>query len=180
MQATAGSAKKYVRTGAIVLLALALGLAAYRGLAKHRQTYQSRDGAYSVEYPENWEPVVSNGIVTFYQKNGNTEYKTNVTIVISAMAPDWRQDFEASLANAFAAIGAKYALLENAQLSLQGRPVNSYTYSLSMDGRNLQNTVYVFEIGKNKAAVITCSGLAPRDAALEAQFKMFAETFHRN
>lgn len=180
MQVRKGVTGKYVRTGAIVLLLLALGIAAYVGLAKHHKTYRSQSGEYTVQYPGNWEPVDSNGVVTFYEKDNNSESKANVTIVMSAMTPDWKNDFENSLANAFAGVGARFALLEKSKYPTQGRPVDRYVYSLSLNGNDLKNTVYIFEIGTSKAAVMTCSGPHPRDASLDAQFSVFTETFRIN
>jgi hypothetical protein len=177
MQARDGKTKKHVWAGAVVLLVVAAGLVAYVGLADKQPVYHSPGGEYSVHYPQDWEPALANGIAIFSPKGHNTADKANVTIVVSAMKPDWAKDFEQSLAKGLEAVGARYALLEKSSSANQGSPVSKYVYSVTIHGRTLKNTVYVFELAKDKAAVMTCSGLAPREAARESQFQLFADTF---
>lgn len=178
MQASNGSASTSAKRAVIVILvALAVGLATYLVSAEHRPTYRNPGGDYTVQYPPTWTPVKSGGLVVFRPKAAPSAEQASVTIVVSAMKPDWDRDFETALAKGLTDAGHQFALLGHSTRSTPHGPVKAYDYSLTFQGKKLQNTVFVFVLGKDKAAVMTCSGPEPRSAALAARFQIFTDTF---
>jgi hypothetical protein len=176
-QPGAVSGRRRVRLALVVLLALGLGLAGLV-LAMRPRTYLSPDGIYAVRYPRQWQPSHTGGLVTFREKDAGSEPGPSVTIVLSAMPPDWRVDFEDSLAKGLAALGGQYHSLGKDTLRIDGQEVGRYRYLLSLGPRKLRNTIYIFPLDKEKAAVMTCSGPDREDASLEAEFEAFARSFH--
>ena len=140
-------------------------------------TYQGPNDAFSLRYPRQWAPADTGGIVTFHQKDQPPGVGTTVTLVLSRAEADWAGDFEGSLARAFASVGGDYHFLDKKTVPLPAGNTNRYAYSIAMDGNRLKNIVYVFVLGAQTAAVMTCSAPLDHDAGLEQTCAAFAEAF---
>jgi len=172
--------KRINRISLVALCLVFFGVAGWLWLGNSTSSYTSPDGTYSLKYPKTWEPYATGGVVAFYDKQSPNAYRENVTIVMSKMAPGWREDFESTLEKGLSAIGRNYKMLGTKQVTLGGREVTEFTYALSLEGQSLLNEVYIFEMGNGLAAVMTCSALRDNTAAIEKDFKTIYTSFKIN
>lgn len=159
----------FIVAGLFVVALAIVGLS----LALPSPTFTEPGGAYAVRYPRDWQASAVGGVVTFQAKDPGRDTGARVTIVLSRLAGDWPAHFEDDLAKGFAALGARYALRGKDSLTVAGAPVTRYRYDLELAGKAQYNTVLVYALAPDKAAVMTCTALRRDDPQDAAHFAVF-------
>ncbi|WP_428564702.1 MAG: hypothetical protein ACP59X_02710 [Solidesulfovibrio sp. DCME] len=169
------SRKALFATAGLTCLAL-LAMGCYFA-AFSPQTFRGPGDLYLLRYPRSWQATDTAGLVTFTPKDRLPGAAVSVTIVIAKAAAGWVDGFEKALSDAFGALGSDYRFLRQETVRLPGGEANTYAYTVVLDGTRRDNLVYVFEIGAQKAAVMTCSAPPGQEADLAKTCRDFAATF---
>ncbi|NDY55219.1 hypothetical protein G3N56_00470 [Desulfovibrio sulfodismutans] len=169
--------KKRVLPALVAVTVVLLVVFTYEYIKTERVRFVSDDGKYEFEYPRSWKCEAAEGIVTLYNVANVNGYPENVTVVRSRMAPGWEAGFEESLAGQFAELNGKFTMLQTRQVTIHGKSVKIYVYSLSVNDKVLMNQIYIFQTGKESATVVTCSALEKEFSKAASQFENICNSF---